>query len=104
MVRIHDLDVVIERDVTRVHRAGPLLVEGQDGLVARVHADREPLQVEKDLGHVLLHALDGGVLVEHPVDLHLGDRGPGDRRKQRTDLVDVDDPGLQQLDGMALHA
>ena len=54
--------------------------------LAQVHRDRlvvlggddEALEVEDDLGDVLLDALDGRELVEHVVDLDAGDRGTRD--------------------------
>ena len=38
-----------------------------------VHAQRDLLDVEDDVGHVLAHAGDRGELVQHAVDLHGGD-------------------------------
>jgi hypothetical protein len=63
-------------------RARALLDEAQLGLVARVHADRDLLEVQQHVHDVFLHALDRGVLVQHAVDLDLGDRRPGQRRQQ----------------------
>jgi hypothetical protein len=42
-----------------------------------VQADRDILEVQQDFDDVLLHALDGGVLVQHAVDLDFGDGAPG---------------------------
>ena len=81
-VRVHDLDVVIGLDVAGGHRARALLVQAQLRAVARVHAQRHGLQVEEDVDHVLLHALDAGVLVQHAVDLDLGDGGSRHGRQQ----------------------
>ena len=62
--------------------ARALLVQAHDRLVARMHAQRDALQVEQDLDDVLLHALDARVLVQDAVDLGLDDRAAGHRRQQ----------------------
>jgi hypothetical protein len=41
----------------------------------RVHAERQLLDVEDDIDHILAHALDGGEFMHHAVDLHGGDSG-----------------------------
>src|ERR1700733_7658737 len=46
------------------------------GNVARVHADRHRLQVQQNVDDILLDAFDRGVLVQHALDLDLGDRRP----------------------------
>ncbi len=74
-IGIQDLEVVIARDVAGGHRAGAALVQTDLGHVAGVHADRDGLEIEQDVDHVLLHTLDRGVLVQHALDLDLGDRG-----------------------------
>src|SRR5699024_11789822 len=59
-------------------------------LAAEVHHDRlivlrgddEVLDVEDDLGDVLLDAGDGAELVQHAVDADRGDRGAGDGGQQ----------------------
>jgi broad specificity phosphatase PhoE len=48
-------------------------------LVARIQADRNLLQVQQDVDDVFLHALDARVLVQHALDLGLGDRTAGHR-------------------------
>jgi hypothetical protein len=74
--------------------------------------------IQEDLGDVLLDALDGGVFVQYPFDLHFGDGAAGhggkqhapqrvaqsvaespvqglddDLRRVGSDLPDVDDTG-----------
>ena len=44
--------------------------------------ERDLLDVEDDVGHVLAHAGDRRELVQHAVDLHRGDRGALERRQQ----------------------
>jgi len=81
-VPVHDLDVVIGLNVAGGHRTRALLVQPQLRGIARVHPQRHRLQVQQDVDDVLLHTLDAGVLVQHPVDLDLGDRAAGHRRQQ----------------------
>jgi hypothetical protein len=69
-------------DVTRGDRAGALLRETQLGAVTRVHLECHLLEVQQDVDDVFLHAFDGGVLVQHALDLHFGDRGARHRRQQ----------------------
>src|SRR5262249_44024097 len=45
-------------------------------------AQRHGLQVEQDIDHVFLHAFDAGVLVQHAVDLDLGDGAAWHGRQQ----------------------
>ncbi len=47
-----------------------------------MHAQRDQLQVQQHVDDVFLHAFYAGVLVQHTVDLHLGDRRTGHRREQ----------------------
>jgi hypothetical protein len=52
------------------------------GFVA-VEADDQPLDVENDVGDVLVHAGHGGELVLHALDAHAGHRGALDAREER---------------------
>ena len=47
-----------------------------------LHLERDRLDVEDDVGHVLAHARDRRELVQHAVDLDRGDRGALQRRQQ----------------------
>ena len=69
-------------DVTRGHRARALLLQAQLRAIARVHADRDRLEVQQDVDDVFLDALDAGVLVQHAFDLSLGDGAAGHGREQ----------------------
>ncbi len=73
---------MVTLDVAGADRARALLDEPQLRLVARVHAHRHLLEVQQHVDDVLLHALDRGVLVQHAVDLDLGDRRARQRRQQ----------------------
>ena len=84
MIGVDHLDVVVEDDVARMDRARPLLVQRQDGFLPRVHPHLQTLEVQQDLGDVLLHAFDGRVLVEYAIDLHLRNRAAGHGRQQDT--------------------
>jgi hypothetical protein len=129
MVRVDDLDVVRLLDVGGRDRAGRGLLQLERGLRAVVQLHHHALEVQDDVDDVLLHAFDGGVLVQHAGDLHLGGgiaghRGEQDAAKRvaervavaalerlhdhlrvrRRKVLDVDDPGLQEIRGIALHS
>ena len=128
VVGVDDFDVVVEDDVTCMDGAWSALVQRQHGLLPCMHADIEALEVQQDLGHVLLHAFDGRVLVEHTLDLHFGDRATGhggkkhaaqriaqrmaeapvqglerDLRRVGPGLANLDDLRLQELGSARLH-
>jgi hypothetical protein len=80
---VEDLDVGRGLDVARGDVAGATRVEAQrDGLLCDA-AQHDVLDVEDDVGDVLLHARDGVELVEGLVEADLRDRGAGNRREQR---------------------
>jgi hypothetical protein len=69
----------------------PSLAQGDHGFILIVQDDRHTLQVQQDVDDVLLHALDGAVLVQHAVDLHFVMAQPGmdDSRMRRSVLPRV---------------
>jgi hypothetical protein len=69
-------------DVRGGHGAGALLAQVHDHRLVDLGAHDEPLDVEDDLGDVLLDARHGGELVQHAVDPDARDRGSGDRGQQ----------------------
>src|SRR5208283_5914397 len=81
-IRIQYLDVVITGNIAGSHRSGTLLVQAYLGNVARVHADRHGLEIQQNVDDVFLHALDGRVLVQHALDLDLGDGRARQRGQQ----------------------
>jgi hypothetical protein len=63
--------------------------------------DDQALDVEDDLGDVLLDPGDRGELVQHAVDADAGDRGAGDARQQGATqgvAEGVAEAGLERLD------
>jgi dGTP triphosphohydrolase len=85
----HDVDdrlraglISLDQHVAGAHRARALLRQLQLGLFARVHLDRDRLQVQQDVDDVLLDALDARVLVQNAFDLGLHDGSAGHRREQ----------------------
>jgi hypothetical protein len=73
---------VIDDDVAGTHRAWALLRQLQLGFFARVHLDRDALQVQEDVDDVLLNAFNARVLVEHAFDLGLDHGSAGHGREQ----------------------
>ena len=62
--------------------APALLLEHHALHAVGVNAQRDLLDVEDDVGHILAHAGDRRELVQHAVDLHRLDRGALQRRQQ----------------------
>src|SRR5699024_2422410 len=82
-VRVVDLHAGRRGDVGGGDAAGLLAAQvHHDGLVV-LRGDDQVLDVEDDLGDVLLDAGDGAELVQHAVDADRGDRGAGDGGQQR---------------------
>ena len=119
---------MVAGDVARGHGARALLVQAHFGDIAGVHADGHGLQVQQNVDDVFLHALDGGVLVQHAFDLDLGDGGSRqggqqhaaqgiaqrmteaaferfdhDTRMARRHGLNLDDPRLQKFIDRSLH-
>jgi hypothetical protein len=67
----------------RGHIAGPLLAQVHHDRLVMLRGDDELLEVEDDLGHVLLDARDRGELVEDVLDPDAGDGRTGDARQER---------------------
>ena len=82
VIRIDDLDVVRHLDVRRRDRAFAFLAQHQRDLVAVVQLEHDALQVQQDVDHVFVDAVDRRVLVHHAGDLRLGRRVPDHRRQQ----------------------
>ena len=49
-----------------------------------MHNEADVFEVQQDIDYVFLHALDGAVLMQHPVDLHFGNGAARHRREQNT--------------------
>jgi hypothetical protein len=122
MVGIQDFHVVAGLDVGGGHRALAGLVDGQQGFAAAVELDRQALEIQQDVDHVFLHAVDGGVFVHDAGDADLRRRIALHGRQQdaaqgitqgvaiatlerlqrdagltRGNAVDLDDTGFQQF-------
>ncbi len=80
--RVHDLDGPVGDDVPRRDLAHLLGFDPDRLGLAAVGDEEHLLQVEDDLGDVLDDSLDRVELVEHPGDLHGGDRGALDRGEE----------------------
>ncbi len=64
---------MIAGDIAGGHGPRALLVQAYFRHIAAVHADRNRLEIEEDVDHVLLDAFDGGVLVQHALDFNFRD-------------------------------
>lgn len=81
MIRVEDLDVVVDLDIGSSHDTRTLLGQRQGCAVTGVHTDRHVLQVEQDFENVLLQAFERGVLVQYAVDLNFRDGEARDGRQ-----------------------
>ena len=80
---VQDLDARGQVDVLRRDLAGAGRHERRLDLVGvGVHADDDVLQVQDDVGHVLLDTLDGRELVRDALDADARDRGASERGEQ----------------------
>ena len=81
-VGVVHLDTGRRRDVGGGHGTGALLAQVHDHRLVHLGAHDEPLDVEDDLGDVLLVARHGGELVQGALDADAGDSSAGDRGQQ----------------------
>src|SRR5581483_5595402 len=72
-VGIEDLDIGGGLDVAGLDLARALLAQGYALGTFGMHAQRDHLHVEHDVGDVFAHALDGGEFVQHALDRDGGD-------------------------------
>ena len=79
MLRVENLHIAVGLDVTSRHDplTGGLDIDGFDPFAVQLGDDA--LDVQNDLGHVLLHPGDGGELVLDAGDFHRGHCGAGQR-------------------------
>ena len=84
MLRIHDFNVMVKRDVTRRDRARALLAQGQVRALAVVHKNRYTLEVEEDIDDIFLYPFQGGVLMQYAVDRGFRNGTTDHGRKQNT--------------------
>ena len=81
-VGVVHLDAGRGRDVGRGDGARALLAQVHDDRLVVLRGDDELLDVEDQLGHVLLDTRHGGELVQDAVDADAGDSRAGDGRQQ----------------------
>ena len=79
---IHDLDIVANLDVAGGNDPLSLPGQRQDSLATVVHLQHDAFQIEDQVDDILAHAVQGGILVQHTLDVYLGRRRAGHRRKQ----------------------
>src|SRR6201996_1075355 len=100
-VRVVDLDPGGWGDVGRADLARTLLAQVHDHGLVVLGGDHETLEVQDDVGDILLDARHGGELVQHALDPDAGDRRARNGRQQRAPerVADrVTEARLQRLD------
>lgn len=70
-------------DVSSGDQAGTLLAQVHHDRLVVLRGDDQLLDVEDEVGHVLLDARHGGELVQDTVDTDAGDSGTRDRGEER---------------------
>src|ERR671920_643920 len=103
-VGVVHLDTGRGRDVGGGDLTGSLLAQVHGHRLVRVGADDQALEVQDDLGDVLLDARHGGELVQGALDADAGDSSAGDRGEQRAPqgvAEGVTEAGLEGLDDEA---
>jgi len=103
-VGVVHLDTGRRRDVGSGDRAGALLAQVHHDRLVVLRGDDQALDVEDDLGDVLLDPADRGELVQHTVDADAGHRGTRDAREQgatKRVAERVAEAGLEGLDDEA---
>jgi hypothetical protein len=99
-----DLDAGGRRDVGGGDRAGALLAQVHDDRLVALGGDDELLEVQDQVGDVLLDARHGGELVQDAVDPDARDRSAGDRGQQGAAervAEGVAETGLERLEDEA---
>src|SRR6266480_4642253 len=99
--RVDDLDVTGRLDVGRLDLAGAGHVERQANGIVTVGDQVQPLEVEDDLGDVLLDVRNRGKLVRHALDRDRGHGGALQRAQQHAAKRITQrgaEAGLQRLD------
>jgi hypothetical protein len=100
-VRVVHGDPGRRHDVARGHLARPLLAQVHGDRLILLGTDHQFLEVEDDVGDVLLDTGHRGELVQHAVDADAGHRGTGDGGEQRAPqgvAQRVAEAGLQRFD------
>ena len=82
MVGIENFDVGAALDVAGLGHARAFFLQHHALDAVGMLPERDLLDVEDDVGHVLAHARDRGELVQHAIDMHRGDGGALERRQQ----------------------
>jgi hypothetical protein len=74
MVRIDDLDVVRRLDIRRSDSAFTILAQAECHFIAVVELEHHTFEVQQNVDHILLDAIDRRILVQHPSDRDIGRR------------------------------
>ena len=73
IVRIDNLDVVIELDITCGNNTRPLLRNVQGSFILGMHNYANTFQVEQDVDNVFLDTINGGEFMQHAFDTAVDD-------------------------------
>ncbi len=82
VLRVGNLDVMIQLDITGCHNARALLAERELGIVPTVHFYGNAFEIQKNLNDVFLDTLNGAVLVQDTVNLRFSHGAARHRRQE----------------------
>ena len=82
MIRVDDFDIMRHLDVGRLDRAFRFLAQRQSHFIAVVQLEYNAFEIQQNLDHILLHAVNGRVLVHHTCNGHFRNRIAHHRRQQ----------------------
>ncbi len=101
VIRVVDLHARRALHVGRGDGSAALATQVHGGRLVEVGAQHQALDVQDDVGDILLHARDGGELVQHAVNADARHRRARNGRQQGTAqrvAEGVAETGLQRLD------
>ena len=78
MLRVDDLDRMVQHDVAGRYHALALARKRKRDLFTGMLTNRHTLEVEQHVNDVLLQPFQGGVFVQHAIDFDLDDGAAGD--------------------------
>ena len=68
MLRVDDFNIVRHLDVCSSHSAFAVFAQAQSNFIAVVHFEHNAFEVQQDVDHIFLHAIDRRVLVHNASD------------------------------------
>ena len=84
MIRIANLNIMINLNITGGHHSWAFSAQGQLGFFLTAHDQSNTLQVKQDFDDIFLHPLNRTVLMQHTINFYFGDSRTRHGGKQDT--------------------